>query len=133
MVVIPVTIDGLKAVATWIGSIGNWKHTLQLEKKAETKAALESLLDAVRDTRIYLAKLRDDPANVNYDTQRDLSQLWAKAGTAMMTINQELAIRYVLKADYWSDPRGWEGKNNDKLLIELDEVFRLGREALFGK
>jgi hypothetical protein len=110
MVVIPITIDGLKAVATWIGSIGNWKHALALEKKAQTKAALESLLDAVRDTRIYLVKFRDDPANTNYDTQRILSQLWAKAGTDMMPINEDLAIRYVLKADYWSDPGGRKRK-----------------------
>jgi hypothetical protein len=130
MVVVPITIDGLKAVATWIGSLGSWKHTLALEKKAETKAALESLLDAVRETRVYLAKLGDDPANKNVETQRELSKLWAKAGIAMSPINRTLADRYVMKADYWSDPRGWQGKRNDMLLIELDEVFRLGRESL---
>jgi hypothetical protein len=130
MVPIPISLDSLKAVATWIGSIGSWKHTLAIEKKAETKAALEALLDAVRDTRKYLASLRTDPNNINANTQYHLSELWAKAGSAMLPVDQELAMRYVIKADYWSDPTAWEGKKNDKLLIELDEVFRLGREAL---
>jgi hypothetical protein len=130
MVPIPISLDGLKAIATWIGSIGNWKHAHAVEKKAETKAALESLMAAVRETRKYLATLRENPANQNSDIQNSLSQLWAKAGAEMLPINQELAMRYVIKADYWSDPEAWEGKKNDKLLIELDEVFRLGREAL---
>jgi hypothetical protein len=47
-----------------------------------------------------------------------------------MHINHELALRCILKADYWSDPVGWSQQQKDERLIQLDEVFRLGQEAL---
>ena len=51
----------------------------------------------------------------------------------MLPLNHDLANRYLLKADYWSDPEGGSASKKDDLLIELDEVFRLGREALLRK
>lgn len=106
------------------------KHALANEKKAETKAALESMLEAVMNTKTYLARLRENPANRSLDVQSHLAQLWAKAGTDMYPIDDDLAVRYVMKADYLSDPDGWDARRNDKTLIELEEIFRLGREVL---
>jgi hypothetical protein len=45
---VPVTMDGLKQVSTWISGILGWKHSHDEAKKANIKAALESLMTAVR-------------------------------------------------------------------------------------
>jgi hypothetical protein len=74
-----------------------------------------------------------DTVNKSLAVEGHLSQLWGLAGVAMLSVNEELAQLYVMKADYWSDRDGWEAKKKDTVLIELDEVFRLGCETLFGK
>lgn len=48
----------------------------------------------------------------------------------MLPVDSAIAERYLLKADYWSDPRGWAEQQKDEMLSQLDEVFRLGRQAL---
>jgi hypothetical protein len=48
----------------------------------------------------------------------------------MTEVDYDLALRYLKKADYWSDPKGWTDAQKDERLIQLDEVLRLGQEAL---
>jgi hypothetical protein len=129
---VPITMDGLKQVSTWIQGIFNWKHIHDEAKKAEIKNALEALLTAVRETRQYLAIVNAHPLKKDFATEGHLSQLWGAAGVTILPIDEQLAYRYIIKADYWSDRDGWLANNKDTLLIELDEVARLGREALIG-
>ena len=51
----------------------------------------------------------------------------------MTAVDPNLANRYFMKADYWSDRQGWTKAQKDEQLIQLDEVYRRGREALLGK
>ena len=48
----------------------------------------------------------------------------------MTDVDADLAIRYLKKADYWSDPHGWTEREKDDHLIQLDEVLLLGQAAL---
>ena len=35
-----------------------------------------------------------------------------------------------MKADYWADAQGWTDAEKDDTLIELDQVIRMGHDAL---
>jgi len=127
-----VTLDGMKAIVGWLGSLVAWRQTQSHEKDAEITAALTSLMAAALETRHYLALVRDTPHMKNHDEERDLAKLWAKAGIDMSYIDSELAGRYLMKADYWSDTQGWTDEQKDDRLIQLDEVLRLGQEVLLA-
>jgi hypothetical protein len=123
-------IEGLKTLVGWVGSAGSWIHTLNSEKKTETKTALDALLKAVRNTRPYVAQMKGDQAKRDTAIEQHLSELWADVGVAMLPINREIAALYVRKADYWSYPDDWDERNSENYVIELEEVRRLGEEAL---
>lgn len=127
-----VYMEGAKAIAGWLGSIVNWRHSQTVEKEAQITAALTSLMNAARETRLYLASIRHTPGHHDIAREAHLAQLWSKAGIDISFIDSDLATRYLMKADYWSDPQGWTEAEKDERLIQLDEVLRLGQEALLG-
>ena len=88
---------------------------------------------AVTETRQYLASVKRDPANHNGATEDRLAQFWTRAGIDMTAVDGELAIRYLKKADYWSDSVGWSEQQKDERLIQLDDVFELGTRALIPR
>ena len=125
-----VTMEGLKIIAGWFGSVLNWRQAQTAEKRLQAKTALTSMMAAVRETRQYLAAVRANAANQSIGTERRLSELWSAAAIDMSAVDYELTARYLMKADYWSDPKGWTDQQKDDRLIQLDEMFRLGTEAL---
>lgn len=122
----------MKALAGWIGSLIAWRQTNIHERDAQVTTALTSLMDAALDTRHYLAFVKSNPQMKNPDKERELAKLWAKAGIDMSYIDSEIAGRYLMKADYWSDTQGWTEAEKDETLIQLDEVLRLGQEVLLA-
>jgi len=126
------SLSGLKAVADWAGSILAWRQNNAHERNARADAALTSLMDAALETRHYLALVRDNPQLRDKAKEQSLAGLWSKAGIDMSHIDSDLAGRYLMKADYWSDTEGWTDADNDERLIQLDEVLRLGREVLLA-
>ncbi len=127
-----VTMEGLKAIVGWVGSVVAWRQSHTHERDARVTAALTSLMDAALDTKHYLALIRTSPQLKNPDRERESAKLWAKAGIDMSNIDSALAGRYLMKADYWSDTQGWSDAQKDDTLIQLDEVLRLGREVLLA-
>jgi hypothetical protein len=123
-------LTGLKAVATRVGSIVTWRQQNAEKKDAKTDEALKSLMKAALETRHYLALIRDTPQARDKEKEQTLAGLWAAAGSDMLHIDSDLAMRYLMKADYWSDTEGGTAADNDERLIQLDDVLRLGREAL---
>ena len=126
------TMDGMKAIAGWFGSVLNWRLAQDAEKKAAIKTALTSLMAAATETRQYLAVVKRDPTSQNANKENQLASLWTRAGIDMTDVDSGLAIRYLKKADYWSDPKGWTDAQKDERLIQLDEVLRR-QEALIGR
>jgi hypothetical protein len=124
------TMDGIKTIAGWFGSVLNWRLAQNAEKKAAIKTALTSLMAAATETRQYLAIVKRNPTSQNADKENQLASLWTRAGIDMTEVDYDLALRYLKKADYWSDPKGWTDAQKDERLIQLDEVLRLGQEAL---
>jgi hypothetical protein len=125
-----IPLDVLKSLVDFLPSVANWVHNGHEQSKVQTKEALESLMKAVTETRQYLAILRTDPGRFDLQRQARLSSLWIAAGVAMAPINGNIASTYLMKADYWSDPEGWQGTADDSVLIELDNVFEAGTNAL---
>jgi hypothetical protein len=115
-----------------IKGLFNWRAEKNAQKQLATKAALTSLVLAATEPRQYLADVRMDPAAKSFEREHKLAALWANAGMDMGPINGEVANAYLLKADYWSDRDGWSQAAKDERAIQLDEVYRLGREALLG-
>lgn len=120
-------------IGSLIKSLFDWKHDQSLQKQAQTKAALTSLVLAASETRQYIAAVRRDATSRDFSKEHQLSTLWANAAIDMQLVNGELANGYLLKADYWSDPEGWTAAAKNEQVIQLDEIYRLGREALLGK
>jgi hypothetical protein len=127
------TMDGMKAIAGSFGSVLSWRRVQNAERKAHIKTALTSLMAAATETRQYLGAVRRDPASQNADKENQLSSLWTCAGIDMTDVDSDLAITYLKKADYWSDRKGWSDAQKDERLIQLDEVIRLGQEALISR
>ena len=126
------TMDGMKAIVGWVGSIVTWRQTHNHERDAQVTAALTSLMDAALETKHYLALTRHSPHAKDMGREHDLAKLWAKAGIDMSYIDSEIASRYLMKADFWSDTQGWTDAEKDDRLIQLDEVLRLGQEVLLA-
>jgi len=122
-----------KELSGMIKGLFNWRNEKAAQKKTETKAALTSLILAATETRQYLADTRKRGAKRDPAREHNLAALWVNAGMDMTPVDAKLANRYLLKADYWSDRQGWTKAQKDEQLIQLDEVYRLGREALLGK
>jgi hypothetical protein len=123
-------LNAVKAVAGWIGSIWTARQHGDDERDQRIDTALTSLMVAALETRHYLAIVRNEPQHSNRDKEQELARLWSKAGIDMSHIDSEIAGVYLMKADYWADAQGWTDAQKDDTLIELDQVIRLGHEAL---
>jgi len=115
------------------------------KRESEKKAANETLLAAVtiaNRTIQYIARRRREngtPGANAPTNQRDLteesalSQEWAAAGAKLARLGpfgEELANRYFLKAQYWSDPDSWTQERIDSARIRLDELAEESRKFL---
>jgi hypothetical protein len=123
-------MDGLKAIAGWVGSFVTWKQAQTAEKKQEAQRALTSLMLAARETRHHLAAVRANPASHSDEVEQRLATLWANAASDMFLVDGDLAGRYMAKSDYWSDPEGWTDQQKDDSLVKLDTMLQLGSAAL---
>ncbi|HSS22097.1 MAG TPA: DUF4062 domain-containing protein [Pyrinomonadaceae bacterium] len=104
--------------------------------KADRKAvvdALASALEIANRTVRYIARRRTEQPDTNEETE--LSHGWQQAGIELLNIPNppvDLANRYFLKAEYWSDPNLWTDERIDAERIRLTEVAEESRELLLG-
>jgi len=130
---VPLATDSLKMIGEWVASLVHRKDEQDKQKMVQLEAAIQALMEAVTATRAYLAEIRDHPEKQSDPKQGEIAQKWMDAGTKIYPIDGGLADTYFLKADYWSDPKGWVAAGKDETLINLDRVFDLGRQALLAK
>lgn len=104
-------------------------------KGAERQAVADALAAAVsiaNRTMRYIAHRRTGALR---DPQEEsaLSQGWTDAGVKLFQLPQsanELANRFFLKAEYWSDPESWTDDRINGAMIQLDELAKESRETL---
>jgi hypothetical protein len=123
-------LNAVKAVAGWVGSIWTARQHGTDEKDQHIDAALTSLMVAALETRHYIAVVMKEPDRSDLNKELELAKLWSKAGIDMSHVDSQIAGVYLLKADYWADTRSWTDAQKDDTLIELDQVIRVGHEAL---
>ncbi len=94
------------------------------------QAAVEAILRAVNETKLYLAALA---RGVQRDMNREgaLSRYWTDAAAKLHGIDDDLAQRCRLKGEYWTDPEKWDKRDLEKTRILLDQVA-VDADALLG-
>lgn len=92
--------------------------------------AVESILRAVNETKLYLAA---QSRGVARDATREdnLSRDWVETAAALRGIDDDLAQRCRLKADYWADPDSWSEAELGTARILLTQVSA-DADALLG-
>jgi hypothetical protein len=118
---------------TMIQQVKSWIDGLNQRKTQQTnqiRSALKAVAFATTETRSYFAMIRDDKNSGSRDQERALAHLWEEAGIEIATVNRDLAERFFMKAEYWSDPKGWTLAGRDSSAIELDQLSEAARRAL---
>lgn len=73
------------------------------ERKLQSKEALRSVITAVRETEIYMRKLREG-GKKSIKTERKLSILWTNLAFKLEDLDlNKLAKRCQIKGRYWAD------------------------------
>ncbi len=112
-----VTSDILNGLGLWI--------TRKERKEEKDDEAVQSVLTAVNQTKIYLAaRNRGEP--VDRDAESKLVELWGKASVKVRRTDADLAYRLQEKAEYWANPEYWSG---DEISLNGIQIDRIADEA----
>src|SRR5574344_305821 len=72
----------------------------------EYEVALLAIYTATTETKNYISSLGKRKKHAK-EKERQLSELWIKAGVKLRNIDNDLAQRCIIKADYWANPDEW--------------------------
>jgi hypothetical protein len=97
------------------------KERLQQGKIVEFDA-LAAVQDALLETRAYLAR-RAQGSERDSETEYLLSDLWSKAGAAIMPYDPQLANLCYVKGNGWADNDLWQKAEFKDLPISVDEML----------
>lgn len=118
-------------IAIWEG-INIFLQSIQQNKKLNDIAydkALSAIYDATNETKIYILSLKKRKNHAK-QKEKKLSELWIKAGIKLRTIDNDLAQRCIIKADYWANPKEWTEEQIKKSNITLDEIIKESRTLI---
>jgi hypothetical protein len=116
---LPAIIDALK-------SIPNPKIASLPSGQTE---AIRKVWQAVDETKMFLAAVRRGKA-IDNEPNPQLVRLWSEAALAIAYIDEDLAQRLRMKAEYWSDPTNWSSQEVIKAKIAIDAVAAETRRLL---
>ena len=120
------------AIITAFGELREWLTQLlaQRDSRSEKKrAAVESLLDAVRATQIYLHDLNTG-APEERSKEIELSTLWDRAARAFYGIDQDLAPLLQLKSETWAAPSKWSEAKVEQFGVTIARISEKARRLL---
>lgn len=96
---------------------------------AEYEVALLAIYTATTETKNYISSLGKRKKHAK-EKERQLSELWIKAGVKLRNIDNDLAQRCIIKADYWANPDEWTMADIKNSKITLDEIIKESRELM---
>ncbi len=99
------------------------------QNNAEYEVALLSIYAATTETKNYISSL-GKRKNHEKEKERKLSELWIKAGVKLRNIDNGLAQRCIIKADYWANPDEWTIADIKNSKITLDEIIKESRDLI---
>ncbi|MBN2427816.1 MAG: hypothetical protein JXK94_05745 [Deltaproteobacteria bacterium] len=113
-------------IKQWVGNLLRAKE----ERKQESKDALRSVIKAVRETTLYLHRLREGEGK-SLDMERELSHLWTDLSFRVEDLKlNKLAERCNLMGKYWADPTLFDPAFLDQANERLADVEKLARLSL---
>ena len=95
----------------------------------EYEVALLAIYTATTETKNYISSLGKRKKHAT-EKERQLSELWIKAGVKLRNIDNDLAQRCIIKADYWANPDEWTMADIKNSKITLDEIIKESRELM---
>ena len=95
----------------------------------EYEVALLAIYTATTETKNYISSLGKRKKHAK-KKERQLSELWIKAGVKLRNIDNDLAQRCIIKADYWANPDEWTMADIKNSKITLDEIIKESRELM---
>ncbi|MHC4135195.1 MAG: hypothetical protein ACYTDU_10225 [Planctomycetota bacterium] len=90
--------------------------------RAQSRAAVESVLAAARQTQAYLGAVRDRPGPSDRATELELIDLWHDAALHLERVDAELSQICLTKAQFWARPKDWSHEEFDAVLHTAQEV-----------
>ena len=95
----------------------------------EYEVALLAIYTATTETKNYISSLGKRKKHAK-EKERQLSELWIKAGVKLRNIDNDLAQRCIIKADYWANPDEWTMADIKNSKITLDGIIKESRELM---
>ena len=113
------------ALAQGISVITNYKN----KQDAKYELALYAIYTATTETKNYIASWG---RRKKHDTKKEikLSKLWNEAAIKLKDIDNDLAQRCIIKADYWANPDEWTQGDIKESKIALDKIIKEARKLL---
>jgi hypothetical protein len=99
------------------------------QRGEEYTAAIRTVWRAVDITRMFLTGNRRGNYSVT-PSNAQLVDLWSEAALAIAVVDEELAERLRMKAEYWSDPSDWTEAEIERARIGIDLVATEARRLL---
>lgn len=119
-------LDLLTHVKQWVSNL----LRARTKRKAESKKALRSVLLAVRETEIYVRKLKEG-GKKSIKAEEKLSMRWTNLSFLLEDLKLEkLAKRCEIKGRYWANPSRYDSDFLNKAGTRLPEVERVAVLAL---
>ncbi len=99
------------------------------KKEEKYELALYALYTATTETKNYISSFG---RRKKHDTKKEikLAKLWNEAGIKLRHINNELAQKCIIKADYWANPDEWTQGDIKESKIALDTIIKESRLLL---
>ena len=95
--------------------------TLSKDKRELKDGALRAISIALTETKLYYRD-RENGNPRNPEIEAQLAKYWAAAAIPLRHIDEELAMTYEYKADFWTGPDRWTGDDISRLGIKLEDV-----------
>jgi hypothetical protein len=106
---------------------------LRGERQRQAEEVARAVLHTCNDTQAYIWNLRDDPRSRDRERERHLSRAWTEAGVMFGRLGdraRDLQERFLLKANFWSDPKRWSQAEIEKANISLSAVEQDAKKVL---
>ena len=113
-------LDALGLYERWTGRQSKSVKRARKDQKKRDKA-IESVLEAVTDTRAYLYD-RQSGSRLNRRRETDISQKWRKAAIRVRNIDRRLSGILVMKSRAWADPSLWDDPAFEQVEIKLETI-----------
>lgn len=134
MPAIPIGVSDVLVIIThikkWVTNLLRAKE----ERKRESREALEAVILAVRETKIYLRDLRERGKKAkSIKTEKDLALIWTKLSFKVRSIKLEkLADSCNTLGKYWADPADFSKEllNSDVIYDRLSDIENIANNSL---